>query len=115
MFLLENIHRLDSSNLTTYACQTLYDLESENENNGTMNPAFDCEPGKLGKYCNMSCNNVLGNEFEYCEKHRICQGSQCGCAWGHQGFLCQQSKVDKFIHEWRNKIINHVAGCEHGS
>jgi hypothetical protein len=94
MFLLENIHRLDSSNLTTYACQT---LESENENNGTMNPAFDCEPGKLGKYCNMSCNNVLGNEFEYCEKHRICQGSQCGCAWGHQGFLCQQSKVDKFI------------------
>jgi hypothetical protein len=36
MFLLENIHRLDSSNLTTYACQTLDDLESENENNGTM-------------------------------------------------------------------------------
>ncbi|XP_068900853.1 uncharacterized protein [Tenebrio molitor] len=84
-------YRLDSSNLTTYACQSLDDLESEDESNGTMNTAFDCEPGKLGKYCNMSCNNVLGNEFEYCEKHRICQGSQCGCAWGYQGSLCQQS------------------------
>ncbi|KAJ3620841.1 hypothetical protein MTP99_004755 [Tenebrio molitor] len=91
-------YRLDSSNLTTYyACHTLDGLESEDKDNGTMNTAFDCEPGKLGKYCNMSCNNVLGNEFEYCEKHRICQGSQCGCAWGYQGFLCQQSKLDKFI------------------
>ncbi|XP_068900845.1 uncharacterized protein [Tenebrio molitor] len=85
-------YRLDPSNLTTYyACHTLDGLESEDENNETMNTAFDCEPGKLGKYCNMSCNNVLGNEFEYCEKHRICQGSQCGCAWGYQGSLCQQS------------------------
>jgi hypothetical protein len=95
IFQLENIHRLDSSNLTTYACQTLDDLESDDENNGTMNLAFNCEPGKLGKYCNMSCNNVLGNE--YCEKHRVCHGSQCGCAWGYQGSLCQQSKLDKFI------------------
>lgn len=49
------------------------------------------EPGKLGSNCDISCTNILGLDFPYCEAHKICINSNCLCSWGNHGPFCEKS------------------------
>jgi hypothetical protein len=52
-----------------------------------------CEKGGyIGKYCNISCSQVLGKLYPNCESYQIClENSNCSCAWGYEGEFCNES------------------------
>jgi hypothetical protein len=57
-------------------------------NDSTKKLTLGCKPGYFGKNCEIGCRNVLGDKYEYCEAHRLCQNENCTCAWGYAGPLC---------------------------
>ena len=58
--------------------------------------AFSCNPGTVGRNCDINCTNFLGSDKSYCEQHQICDDtysvSECFCSWGYEGGTCNKSK-----------------------
>jgi hypothetical protein len=52
-----------------------------------------CEKkGYIGKYCNITCSQVLGKSHSNCENYMICsENSNCYCPWGYEGEFCNKT------------------------
>jgi hypothetical protein len=63
-----------------------------------------CEKkGYIGKYCNITCSQVLGKSHSNCENYMICsENSNCYCPWGYEGEFCNKSL---FMYKKNWKII----------
>ncbi|XP_063907530.1 uncharacterized protein LOC135125780 isoform X1 [Zophobas morio] len=57
--------------------------------------AFSCNPGTVGRNCDINCTNFLGSDKSYCEQHKICDDtysvSECFCSWGYEGETCNKT------------------------
>jgi hypothetical protein len=58
---------------------------------------LDCNRGKFGNNCEINCGNILGDEYEYCQGHRLCQNENCTCAWGYSGSSCNICQSEEFL------------------
>jgi hypothetical protein len=84
-----------------YTCQVLNDRLNEDFFSLTNDKSFHCDPGKLGKSCEVKCESILDSKHKFCEEHRICDGTKCRCAWGstlsnankiHCSNICEKGK-----------------------
>jgi hypothetical protein len=56
-----------------------------------------CNRGKFGNNCEINCGNILGDEYEYCQEHRLCQNENCTCAWCYTGSSCNICQSEQFL------------------
>jgi hypothetical protein len=72
-------------------CQIMLDVDKRTKRHPAkeQKEIFKCKVGKLrSPHCDVSCETVLGSSYKFCEEHRICENSNCGCAWGYTGLQC---------------------------
>jgi hypothetical protein len=67
-----------------------------------------CEKiGYIGKYCNISCSQVLGKSYPNCETYQTrLENSNCSCAWGYEGEFCNES-LFMFKKKWKIFMFNN--------
>ncbi|XP_044261803.1 receptor-type tyrosine-protein phosphatase epsilon-like isoform X2 [Tribolium madens] len=51
---------------------------------------FQNKPGYLDEQFNLTCSEVLGINYPFCDKYKICIGNHCECAWGYEKPACTQ-------------------------
>jgi hypothetical protein len=104
-----------------YTCEILNEKYKKNRTT-RMNPniekfTFGCNPGEFGSNCEMKCRNILGDKYEYCQAHRLCQNENCMCAWGYTGpscNICQSEKLNicknyTTLTHWTNKLFTSTS------
>ena len=68
--------------------------------------AFSCNPGTVGRNCDINCTNFLGSDKSYCEQHKICDDTHsdanCFCSWGYEGETCNKSK---YTHQQKSYVL----------
>jgi hypothetical protein len=57
-------------------------------NHNSEKLTLGCKPGKFGRNCGINCRKILGDRYDYCQAHRLCQNENCMCAWGYTGPSC---------------------------
>jgi hypothetical protein len=95
---IDAIHFCDK-NIETFSATLLSDNKGQHicknlnaQDKGENNENVCDKPGYVGKYCNISCEEVLGKSYSKCEKHKICLENEiCYCAWGYKGRSCAET------------------------
>jgi hypothetical protein len=95
---IDAIHFCDK-NIETFSATLLSDNKGQHicknlnaQDKGENNENVCDKPGYVGKYCNISCEELLGKTYSKCEKHKICLENEiCYCAWGYKGRSCAET------------------------
>jgi hypothetical protein len=90
--------KVPGTEVNNYTCGILNGKYEKNRttkinNNGMLH----CNPGNLGRKCEINCRNILGEKDKYCQAHRLCQNENCTCAWGYTGPSCNICQPEKSI------------------
>ncbi|EFA12651.1 hypothetical protein TcasGA2_TC016252 [Tribolium castaneum] len=56
---------------------------------------FRNKPGYLDEKSNITCGDVLGENYPFCENYKLCVEDQCRCAWGYEEPACTKSVLLK--------------------
>jgi hypothetical protein len=90
-----NVSRGEANN---YTCGILNGKYEKNHttrmNHNSEKLTLACEPGKFGRNCGINCRKILGDRYEYCQAHRLCQNENCICAWNYTGPSCNICKPE---------------------
>nr|XP_015839750.1 PREDICTED: receptor-type tyrosine-protein phosphatase alpha isoform X2 [Tribolium castaneum] len=52
---------------------------------------FRNKPGYLDEKSNITCGDVLGENYPFCENYKLCVEDQCRCAWGYEEPACTKT------------------------
>ncbi|XP_008195744.2 tyrosine-protein phosphatase 99A isoform X1 [Tribolium castaneum] len=70
----------------------------------------DDKEGGLGHNCVLSCSEVIGNSYKYCQNHTIClENGTCSCASGYKGPSCSETCEQN---RWGRNCANYCKNCE---
>jgi hypothetical protein len=90
-----NVPRAESNN---YTCGILNGKYEKNRttrmNHNSEKLTLGCKPGMFGRNCGINCRNILGDRYDYCQAHKLCQNENCMCAWGYTGPSCNICKSE---------------------